>query len=160
MKELINGFKMDYKKSTNYHQMWRARDLVRDWYLGGQRKSFHIIPSLMDRIKEGDPDSVLDWSNHEDSRIFNRAFICPNATRSALRFNQPLVCVDACHTKNRKYPTQLFVATVLDGFMHGVIMCYALAPVENTDNWTWFLHLMLKAIDGINDVVIPLVSDR
>lgn len=49
-KELINDLKMDYKKTTNYQQMWLARDLARDWYLGGQRKSIYMIPKLMARI--------------------------------------------------------------------------------------------------------------
>lgn len=35
VKELVNRLKMDYKKTTNYHHMWRAHDLVRDWYPGG-----------------------------------------------------------------------------------------------------------------------------
>lgn len=47
MKELVDGLKMDYKKTTNYHQMWHAHDLVCDWFLGGQRKSFHAIPSFV-----------------------------------------------------------------------------------------------------------------
>lgn len=85
VKELVNGLKMDYKKSTNYHQMWRACDLVRDWYLGGQQKSFHMIPALLNRVKEVDHDCIVDWSTHEDNKIFQQAFICPNATRSALR---------------------------------------------------------------------------
>lgn len=84
VKELVNGLKMDYKQTTNYHQMWRAQDLVRDWYLGGQRKSFHMISALLERIKEVDLDAIVDWSNHEDSNVFKRAFICPSATRSAL----------------------------------------------------------------------------
>lgn len=60
-KELINGLKMGYKKTTNYHTIWRACDMVRDWYLEGQRKSFHMIPALMERIAEVDPDAIVDW---------------------------------------------------------------------------------------------------
>lgn len=134
VKELVHGLMMDYKKGTNYHQMWRARDLVRDWYLGGQRASFHQIPSLLDRLKEVDPDCVVNWSNQDETCIFNRAFICPSATRAALQHSQPFVCLDACHTKNWKYPCQVFIATILDGYMRGEILCYAIAPVENEDN--------------------------
>lgn len=64
MKELVNGLKMDYKKSTNYHHMWRARDLVRDWYLGGQCKSFHMILALLDCVAVVDPNVVVEWSTH------------------------------------------------------------------------------------------------
>lgn len=44
--------------------------------------------------------------------------------------------------------------------MRGSNLCYAIAPVENTDNWTWFLRLLLKAIDNVDDPAIPLISDR
>lgn len=100
VKELINGLKMDYKKTTNYQQMWHARDLVRDWYLGGHRKSFHMIPSLMARIQEVDPSAIVDSSNQDGTQNFNKAFICPFVTRSALNYSQPLVCLYVCHTKN------------------------------------------------------------
>lgn len=36
VKEMLNVFCMKYMKISNYHQMWRAQDLVGDWYLGGQ----------------------------------------------------------------------------------------------------------------------------
>lgn len=39
-------------------------------------------------------------------------------------------------------------------------MCYAIAPVENEDNWTWFMRLLLKSIDNIDDPTIPFISDR
>lgn len=92
--------------------------------------------------------------------MFCRAFICPLAARKALTYVQPLVSIDACHTKNRKYPTQLFLATCVDGNGLGVTLCYVVAPVENTANWTWFLTLLDRSIYGIDSVDIPLISDR
>lgn len=86
-----------------------------------------------------DPGCVVDRNAMEDSRIFERAFICPSATRDALKYYQPMICLDACHTKNHKYPTQLSLATVHNSNSRIVILCYAVAPVENLDNWTWFL---------------------
>lgn len=160
VKELINGLKMDYKKSTNYQQMFKARELVRDWYLGDQHESFHKIPTLLDRIKEVDTECVVDWAAGDETRVFKRAFICPSATRDALRYTQSVICLDACHTKNKKYPSQLFVAIVLDGEMQVYILCYALAPVENTNNWTWFLEMMDRSICRIKDEAIPFISDR
>ncbi|CAM6111134.1 unnamed protein product [Calypogeia fissa] len=75
---------MDYKKTTNYFQTWRAKDTVTDWYLGGQRASFHKIPALLARLKQVDPDSVVDWAIEDHSNVFKRAFVCPSATRNML----------------------------------------------------------------------------
>lgn len=83
---MVNGLKQDYKRTTNYHQMWRARDRVHDWYLGGQRESFHMIPSLLEKLKEVDLGCVVHWNMMEDSQTFERAFICPSMTRDALKY--------------------------------------------------------------------------
>lgn len=93
--------------------------------------------------------------------MFHRAFVCPSATRLALQYCQPVVALDVCHTKNRKYPMQPFLTSVLDGNMEVLILCFALAPVENTDNWSWFLKLLDNcSIQGIEEVKLSLVSDR
>lgn len=88
----------------------------------------------MECLKEVDPKCTVDWSNHEDINVFHRAFIAPSATWHALHYYPLVVALDACYTKNRKFPCQLFLATVLDGNMQGLILGYAIALVENTDN--------------------------
>lgn len=55
---------------------------------------------------------------------------------------------------------QLFMGIALDGDMNVVILCYALAPVQNTDNWMWFLSLLVKAIYGVEKTTIPFISDH
>lgn len=47
---------------------------------------------------------------------------------------------------------QLFLVTALDGDMNVFVFCYALALVENTENWEWFLSLMKEAIYGVEDL--------
>lgn len=97
--------------------MWRCRDIVQDWYLGGQRKSFHMILALLDRMKFVDLGCIVDWSTHEDNKIFQRTFVCPSATKKSLHHCQLVIFVDVYHTKNKRYPYQLFIVTVLDGNM-------------------------------------------
>lgn len=55
---------------------------------------------------------------------------------------------------------QLFMATVLDGNMGVMTLCYALAPVENMENWAWFLDLVGKSIHGVGEATIPFISLR
>lgn len=91
-------------------------------------------PSPLWSIETGSPGVhcwlVYIWREH----FFQRAFVCPNTTRDALRYSQPMICLDACHKKNKEHPTQIFVATMLDGRMRGCILCYFVAPVENSEN--------------------------
>jgi hypothetical protein len=160
VKEVLLGFQQDYKRNANYKQVWRAKDHIRDWYLGGQKKSFYMMPALLETIQAVDDRAFVTWNSEDAENTFMRAFICPGATRDILSCLQPLVCLDACHSKNRKYPTQIFLATALDGNNQIVILCYAVAPVENTENWTWFLKQLQHAIKGIGCPEIPFISDR
>lgn len=44
--------------------------------------------------------------------------------------------------------------------MEIVILCFGLAPVENTENCTWFLKNLDRSIEGVEDLVLPFISDR
>lgn len=55
---------------------------------------------------------------------------------------------------------QLFIATILDGNMGVLTLCYALAPIKNTENWTWFLDLVAKSIHGVGEATMPFIFDR
>lgn len=158
--EMINGLQMDYKISTSYHQMFRARELVKDWHLGKQRKSFQQVPALCERLKKTDPECIVNCSAIVDSKTFKRTFICPSTSRHALKHCQPVVSVYARHTKNKKYPAQLFFATSRDRDSSVVALCFAVAPAENVANWTWFLQMLQASIHGIDSPDVPLIFDR
>lgn len=42
----------------------------------GQRRSFHLIPALLEKIMDVDRGAMVDWSTQANTRVFNRAFIC------------------------------------------------------------------------------------
>lgn len=138
----MSGFKSNYKLNTKYHQMWRAKDIMKDLYLGVQQKPYHMIPTLMSKFQKEDAGSVVNWSTNPNCTIFQHAFICPSTTRSAMNYCQPQVSLDTCHTKNMKFYSQLLMATTLNGNSEVVIFNFALAPVENIENWTWFCTLL------------------
>ncbi|KAL3699588.1 hypothetical protein R1sor_017610 [Riccia sorocarpa] len=68
-----------------------------------------------------------------------------------------MVALDACHTKNKKYPTLLFLATIVDGNNQILVLAYGIAPVEDKDTWCWFISNLKHCIHGLAS---PNVSDR
>lgn len=44
--------------------------------------------------------------------------------------------------------------------MWGYILCYASSLVKDTKNWTWFLQLLMKLIDNIDDLTLPLILEK
>lgn len=41
-----------------------------------------------------------------------------------------------------------------------LILCYALAPVENFENWVWFLLLLEEVVHGVGDAIVPFISNH
>ncbi|KAL3689750.1 hypothetical protein R1sor_016059 [Riccia sorocarpa] len=68
--------------------------------------------------------------------------------------------MDACHTKNNKYATLLFLATAVDGNNNILILAYGIAPVEDRETWSWFVGNLKNAIHGLASPNVLIVSDR
>ncbi|KAL3702255.1 hypothetical protein R1sor_020277 [Riccia sorocarpa] len=73
---------------------------------------------------------------------------------------QKYVALDACFTKNKKYPTQLFIATTIDVNSQVVPLAYAVAQTENYENWRWFIQNLVASIEGLESRNVIIVSDR
>ncbi|KAL3679109.1 hypothetical protein R1sor_022065 [Riccia sorocarpa] len=71
-----------------------------------------------------------------------------------------MIAMDACHTKNKKYPTLLFLATVVDGNSNILVLAYGIAPVEDRETWCWFVENLKHAIHGLASPNVLIVSDR
>ncbi|KAL3694466.1 hypothetical protein R1sor_008117 [Riccia sorocarpa] len=71
-----------------------------------------------------------------------------------------MVALDACHTKNRKYPILLFLATIVDGNNQILVLAYGIAHVEDKDTWCWFISNLKQCIHGLASPNVLIVSDR
>ncbi|KAL3677922.1 hypothetical protein R1sor_020878 [Riccia sorocarpa] len=158
--QLQSEFRRQFHRDVQYQPIYRMRDICQDMIAGCQMESFAQIPALCERIQDADPDGLVDWDTFENSYTFRRAFICPSATRGILRYCEKVVALDACFTKNKKYPTQLFLASVVDGNSQIFPLAYAVAPVENYENWSWFVHNLHISIQGLRSEAVMIVSDR
>ncbi|KAL3683810.1 hypothetical protein R1sor_001832 [Riccia sorocarpa] len=71
-----------------------------------------------------------------------------------------MIAMDACHTKNKKYPTLLFLATVVDGNNNIIVLAYGIAPIEDRETWCWFVGNLKYAIHGLASPNVLIVSDK
>ncbi|KAL3680653.1 hypothetical protein R1sor_023609 [Riccia sorocarpa] len=103
---------------------------------------------------------VLANKPQPDSRAFKRMFVCPSASGRAFPYMRPHVGLDACHSKNQRYPSFIMLATCLDGNNDISIIAYAIVDRENEENWVWFLVHLRGAVARIDSPEIQYVSDR
>ncbi|KAL3684414.1 hypothetical protein R1sor_002436 [Riccia sorocarpa] len=152
----ITTLNLNYTCPSHLH-MWR----------GPLSKAPWLVEVFGDKVVSDSPEpfgqlqsGLIDWDTFENSYTFKRAFICPLTIRGILRYCQKVVALDACFTKNKNYPTQLFLATVIDENSQVVPLAYAVAPVENYENWRWFLHNLHISIQRLRSEAVMIVSDR
>ncbi|KAL3677992.1 hypothetical protein R1sor_020948 [Riccia sorocarpa] len=158
--QLQTEFQRQYTRDVEYMPMFRMQSICQDIISGCQQQSFSQIPSLCARISEVDPNAVVDWDRFDGTCVCMRAFVSPSACRNVLRYCQKFVALDACFTKNKKYPTQLFIATTVDGNSQVVPLAYAVAPTENYEKWIWFIQNLVASVEGLESPNVIIVSDR
>ncbi|KAL3699742.1 hypothetical protein R1sor_017764 [Riccia sorocarpa] len=156
----MTEFRRQYTRDVEYMPMFRMRSICQDIISGCEQQSFSQIPSLCARISEVDPSAVVDWYRFDGTCVFMRAFVCPSACRNVLRYCQKIVALDACFTKNKKYPTQLFIASTVDGNSQVLPLAYAVAPTENYENWKWFIQNLMASMEGLESPNLIIVSNR
>lgn len=41
-----------------------------------------------------------------------------------------------------------------------MILAYTIAPIENGENWSWFVDMLERSIEGMADPSLPFISNR
>ncbi|KAL3691817.1 hypothetical protein R1sor_005468 [Riccia sorocarpa] len=133
--QLRDTFRTEYGRQASYKSAWHGREIVLSHMGGGDAKSFQSIPAVCARLKAIDPNGHVDWEPQPDSRAFRRMFVCPSTSGRSFPFMRPHAGLDACHSKNQRYPSFIMLATCLDGNNNISIIAYAIVDRENEENW-------------------------
>ncbi|KAL3684017.1 hypothetical protein R1sor_002039 [Riccia sorocarpa] len=158
--QLQDVFRNEYGRQSTYMAAWRSKEIIMDHIQGSESSSFQVIPAFCDALKSLDRGAYAEWETYPGTRKFWRVFVCPTALGRAFPHLRPHVGLDACHTKNHKYPMQVLLATAMDGNNHVNYLAYALVDRENEENWSLFLRLVRRAVVGVEDTSVQFVSDR
>lgn len=71
----------------------------------------------------------------------------------------PVITLDEAHSKATYKGVYLGLSCV-DGEGHLVPIAFGSAPIENTENWTWFCAKVVEAIPFLNSSIQIMVSNR
>ncbi|KAL3684812.1 hypothetical protein R1sor_002834 [Riccia sorocarpa] len=158
--QLRDTFHTEYGRHASYKSTWHGREIVLSHMGEGDAKSFQSIFALCARLKAVDPSGHVEWEPQLDNRAFKRMFVCPSASGRSFPYMRPHVGLDACHSKNQRYPSFIMLATCMDGNNNISIIAYAIVDRENEENWVWFLIHLQGAVTRIDRTEIQYVSDR
>ena len=114
----------------------------------------------MDALATANPGTVIATDTTDEGR-FSRAFFCLSACIQASLFCRLVVMLDACHLKSTHGGT-LFSASAQDGNGNMVPLASGFGPVENEENWRFFLGHLKRSLPILrdNDGHPVFISDR
>lgn len=113
------------------------------------------IPSIFqDIFEEDDPEGtykveydVPHWDT--DKNQFKRCYIAPSFTQhlwaeGAIR----MIVADGTFTKGLDFKHTVLLGVTFDAENKIVVLCAAIVPVENADNWVWFQNNVRRDFEG------------
>jgi hypothetical protein len=146
----------DYNFKLKYSKAWLGMRLALDKIHGKYEDCFQLLFSWKAEIERKSPGSIVEIEliKVDDKYHFNRMFVAFKAYIDGfLAGCRPYIGVDAT-ALNGKYVGQLASATAVDGHNWLYYVAYAVFDSETTENWTWFMHQLRRAVGSPLGLVI------
>lgn len=153
--------RLTYGNEPSYKQMWRTRLNINEGLYGDESKTFEQLPALLTEMR-GDVEAGerTAWTaiQKQGSRFF-RCVIVPTATAYASAYIPNFWALDGTHCMS-KHRMILLAITALDGNHKRLPLAWAVVPVENKDNWKYFLEFAVQHLQRPEGEDAVVVSDR
>ena len=125
-----------------YQALWWAKDNLLKNQLGSEEEMFQLLPAFLFAMAgkhQCSEDLQCHYQlemDHEDQ--FQHCLVVSKGSIEVFTHCQHLSTLDGTFIKARHRLT-LLVLTTLDGNNEILPLVWALVPVENKENWQWFL---------------------
>jgi zinc finger SWIM domain-containing protein 3 len=141
-----------------YRQVLRGIHKAIDAAYGLEKDGFSYTKKYLSLLSVQSPQSIVSFE--EDDGRFKRLFVFPCACINSLSYLRRIFVLDACHIKT-KYGGQLLFLVSKDAQNNIIYLSFGVVPIEDTENWTWFLNHVKSAFERVIGIQrIMFVSDR
>lgn len=147
-KELQERLEIEHKVTLQYETVWAGRQRAIDKIFGTWEESFEDLYRFKAEIELRSPGSVVEICTKKvHGEIYFHSFFmalkpCIDGFLNGCR---PYLSVDSTHLTG-KWKGQLAAITALDGHNWMFPVAFGFIESETTNNWTWFLDQLKKAI--------------
>ncbi|KAK8622514.1 hypothetical protein V6N13_117424 [Hibiscus sabdariffa] len=127
-------------------------------------EEFKILREYCDDLCETNPGRSVklevDRSTTDSSPVFSRLYICFKSLKENFKEGcRPIIGLDGCFLKGL-IKGQLLTAVARDGNDQMFPIAWAvISGQEDTDNWKWFLELLMNDLDIVDGIGLTIVSD-
>ena len=157
-KDICNIIKNEYGVSPSYSTAWRALSGLKMENQLEQEVSFMLVEDFFYQFANKNPGTVTKLERNVDD-TFRQAFLCPTSSKLAFAYCRPIVIMDACHIKS-VYGGVILSACTHDGEGHILPLAIGIGPIENEENWMFFIRSLRDAIPEMSRFGIVAMHDR
>jgi hypothetical protein len=123
-----------WANNISYMQAYRTIQALLDEIDGSKSECFAKFPAYIEQY------IAVNLLYYTDLKLllqgnFEAIFFCPAGYRRACVQIRPLLAIDGTHTRS-KYRIQLLIAVGIDANNNGVLVAWALVPMEDEYWWT------------------------
>ncbi|CAI9295973.1 unnamed protein product [Lactuca saligna] len=160
MKEdVLRMFSVDVSK----RQCYRARTKAREMIEGKLEEHYAKVWDYAAEILRSNPGSTCKVgvdSNASGMNYFKRFYVCLKAFKDGWnRGCRRVIGLDGCFLKGQ-IKGELLTAIGRDADNHVYPIAWAVIDVENKDNWTWFIELLVADLDLDCGRGLVVISDQ
>ncbi|XP_050229266.1 uncharacterized protein LOC126678406 isoform X2 [Mercurialis annua] len=163
-KDIKKQLKEEYRVNVSQGICKRAKRKVLTDINSNYITEFARLDAYAGELRRTNPGSKVEVELcpirlRDGKRVFRRLFICFEACkRGWLNGCRPIIGMDGCFLKGVTKGI-LLCAVGKDGNNHMFPIAWAIVDVEDKDNWRWFLHCLVEALDLKNGVGLTIISD-
>ncbi|XP_066354885.1 uncharacterized protein [Miscanthus floridulus] len=147
-KELQKKLETNHKCQIAYDTVWRGKQRALEEVYGKWEESFELLFRWKAEVIKRCPGSVVEIEVLEvDGQIYFHRFFCAlkPCIDGFLEGCRPHLSIDAT-ILNGRWNGHLAAVVAVDGHNWMYPLAYGFIASKNTDNWTWFMEQLKKAI--------------
>nr|XP_027083986.1 uncharacterized protein LOC113706312 [Coffea arabica] len=146
MTRVTEELNVDFSLKQGYRTMKKVRDIIE----GSHEKQYALLEDFCGELRRANPGSTVfvETDEDEDGIVrFKRLYMCLEPLkRGFLKGCRHWIGLDGCFLKDT-YGGQLLTAVGMDGDNKMFPLALSVVRVENYDNWSWFLGLLVQDLE-------------
>ncbi|XP_061999337.1 uncharacterized protein LOC133716677 [Rosa rugosa] len=161
-KGIQNHIQKKFNLDVNVQTISRGKNKAKRMNEGHYVEQYNKLASYKKELLRSNPGSTVEIKTEMvgDVRRFHRMYVCLPACKKGWKDGcRPLIGLDGCHIKGH-HPGQLLCAVGIDANNGMFPIAYAIAEVENTDSWRWFLRYLMWDLRIERDSAYTFITDK
>ncbi|KAL0293687.1 UNVERIFIED_CONTAM: hypothetical protein Sradi_6924000 [Sesamum radiatum] len=157
--QLKNTIMRKCRVDVNKSKVKRAKREALDAIRGVDAVQYTMLWDYCETVRVRNPGSKIILRKTEGSDVFEKLYYSLHATKQGfVEGCRPIIGLDGCFLKT-VFGGQMLVAVGRDGNDNMWPIALAIVPVENGENWCWFIREILDDIGGLGTDHWSFISD-